>query len=132
MVPQTKNNLKMAEEQETLTDFSDKVKEQLSDYVQVKMDLLKAQWVEKIALLFSKLLTVFILLFVLFLTILFGSLVTGFYLGDILGSLKTGFAVIALFYVVLLGLLFFFRKRWIQHPVADSIVSTIYQNNDEE
>jgi hypothetical protein len=122
----------MTEDEETLADFSDKVKEQLSDYVEVKVDLLKAQWVEKLSLIFSKLLTGFIMLFLLFFAILFGSLVIGFYFGDLFGSLMKGFGIIALFYALLLGLIYVFRKKWIQYPVANTIVSIIYQDNDED
>jgi uncharacterized oligopeptide transporter (OPT) family protein len=122
----------MAEEHESVNDFAEKVKEQLSTYVDVKIELLKAQWVEKTALIVGKMVTSLVVLFVLFFTIMFASMVAGYYFGDLLGSTMKGFGIIALFYMVLLAAIILLRKKMIQHPISNMIVSIIYQEEDED
>jgi uncharacterized oligopeptide transporter (OPT) family protein len=122
----------MADEQESLNDFADKVKDQLTSYVDVKIELLKAQWIEKTALILGKMVTGLVVLFLMFFTILFASLVAGYYFGAMMGSTIVGFGIIALFYFVLLFIIVVFRKKLIQHPLSNFIVTTIYQENDED
>jgi uncharacterized oligopeptide transporter (OPT) family protein len=122
----------MAEEQDSVNDFAEKVKGQLAAYVDVKIELLKAQWVEKAALILGKLVTGLVVMFLLFFTILFSSLVAGYYFGQVFGSTTKGFGVIALFYLIVLLVIVIFRKKMIQLPLSDFIVTTIYQENDED
>lgn len=121
----------MADEQDSLNDFADKVKNQLTSYVDVKTELLKAQWVEKSALITGKMVTGLIILFTLFFSILFGSLVLGYYFSEVMNSTVKGFGFVALFYVALLLIVWFFRKKLIQQPISNFIVETIYQDDDE-
>ena len=122
----------MAEEYDSVNDFAEKVKEQLSSYVDVKIELLKAQWVEKTSLILGKMVTGLVVLFLLFFTILFSSLVAGYYFGQLLGNTAQGFGVIALFYTIVLVVICIFRKKLIQHPLSNFIITTIYQENDED
>lgn len=122
----------MADEHGSVDDFAEKVKGQLSSYVDAKIELLKAQWVEKTALILGKMVTGLVVLFLLFFTILFSSLVAGYYFGQLFGSTTLGFGVIALFYMIVLLVIVIFRKRLIQYPLSNFIITIIYQEDDED
>jgi hypothetical protein len=119
------------ENEKTVIDFSEKVKDQMLSYFDVKIELLKAQWVEKMALVFSKMITGIIILILSFFTVLFGSLVAGFYFSEIFGSVLKGFGLIALFYALLLVLVLVFKNQIIQIPVVNAIISIIYQDDEK-
>lgn len=121
----------MAEEQDSINDFADKVKDQLSQYVDTKIELLKAQWVEKTALIMGKMVTGLIVLFALFFSILFASLVLGYYFSEVLDSTVKGFGIVALVYVLFLLVVWIFRKKLIQQPISNFIVETIYQDDED-
>lgn len=127
-----KKHRNMADEKDSLNEFADKVKQQLTSYADVKIELFKAQWVEKSAVITGKMVTGLIILFVLFFSILFGSLVLGYYLSETMNSTVKGFGFVALLYVALLLIVLLFRKKLIQQPLSNIIIETIYQDEDED
>ncbi|MES2780960.1 MAG: phage holin family protein [Bacteroidota bacterium] len=110
--------------------FADNMKQQLTDYLQLRLDLLKADFTEKTALIFSKLITGVIVLVMLFMVLIFGSLVMGFYFGNMLGSLMLGFAVVTGFYVLLIVLVLLVKDKLIQAPVANQIIDIMYESDE--
>ena len=110
--------------------FADTLKQQLTEYMQLRLDLLKTDFTEKTALIVSKMITGVIVLVMLFMVMLFGSLATGFYFGNLLGSWVLGFAVVTGFYVLLIGLLFLVKDKLIQSPVANQIIDIMYESDE--
>jgi hypothetical protein len=45
------------------------------------------------------------------------------WLGELLGKPYYGFFVVAIFYAVVMALLFIFRHEWIKTPVSNSIIT---------
>jgi pilus assembly protein TadC len=120
----------MKHEDPTPEQFAESVKEQLSSYIELRLDLFKAQSTEKLSRIFGKLISGLIMMFVLFFAILFVSLVGGFYLGKVTDSLIAGFGIIALFYVVLFIVLALFRKKIIELPVINQIIEIAYESDE--
>ncbi|MES2558235.1 MAG: phage holin family protein [Bacteroidota bacterium] len=120
---------KQAEEKH-VEEFADKTKQQLSEYIQLRLDLLKADFTEKTALIFSKMITGVIVLVMLFMVVLFASLVMGFFFGNMLGSLMWGFAVVTGFYLVLIILVLLLKDKLIQTPVANQIINIMYESDE--
>jgi pilus assembly protein TadC len=112
-------------------EFAEQMKEQLQNYTKLRIDLVKAQFTEKVSLLAGKLFAAIVMLFVFTLAILFVSLLAGFYFARIYDSLLVGFGIVALFYVLLFIVILIFKKRLIELPVANQIVETIYDPQDE-
>jgi hypothetical protein len=110
--------------------FADKMKQQLADYMQLRLDLLKADFTEKTALIFSKMIAGIIVLVMLFMVLIFGSLVMGFYFGNLLGSLMLGFTVVTGFYLLLIVLVLLLKDKFIQAPVANQIINIMYESDE--
>lgn len=111
--------------------FVDKIKQQLIDYTQLRLDLLKADFTEKIALIFSKLITGVIVFMMALMVILFGSIVMGLYFANIFGSLMLGFAIVTGFYVLLIIILMLVKNSVIQTPVANQIIDVMYESDEK-
>lgn len=111
--------------------FVDKIKQQLIDYTQLRLDLLKADFTEKTALIFSKLITGVIVFMMAFMVILFGSIVMGLYFANIFGSLMLGFAIVTGFYVLLIIILMLVKNSVIQTPVANQIIGVMYESDEK-
>lgn len=110
--------------------FADKMKQQVTEYMQLRLDLLKADFTEKTALIFSKMITGVIVLVMLFMVLIFGSLVMGLYFGSLLGSMVMGFTIVTGFYVLLILLLVLLKDKLIQTPVANQIIDIMYQSDE--
>jgi hypothetical protein len=119
-------------EEYSAAEIAEKMKGELTDYTRLKLDLFKAEFVEKIAVMFGKLIASLLLLFVVFFTILFASFFAGFYFSEVFHSTLKGFGLIALFYGVLVCVLLLVKRRFIQTPIANTIVSIIYNDQDED
>lgn len=111
-------------------EFVEKVKLQLEEYISLRLELFKTTFTEKVAKSVSKLVTTLVLMVLAFFTVLFLSLVAGFYFGGLFNSLIYGFVVVALFYLLLFLIIVAFRKPLIQSPVINSIITIIYEDNE--
>lgn len=110
--------------------FADKLKQQLTEYVELRSELFKAQFTDKFSRTFSKLVTGLLLLVLGFFLVLFGSLVIGFYFGEMMGSLMKGFAIVAACYLVLILVIWLFRKSLIETPIANTIIGVMYEEDE--
>jgi uncharacterized membrane protein YagU involved in acid resistance len=120
----------MKEEELTPEEFAEQVKEQLKTYVELRTDLFKARFTEKISIVAGKLFAGIILLFVFAFAVLFVSLVAGFYFTKLFDSMFAGFGVVAGFYVFLFILILIFKKQLVETPVANQIISIVYESDE--
>ncbi len=79
------------------------LKKDLSAYVELKLELLKLNTYERTGKVIAVLSYGVILLFLAFFAILFIFLALGFFLGDLFGSAGSGFGVVAVLYLLLIG-----------------------------
>ncbi|MDI9365839.1 MAG: phage holin family protein [Flavobacterium sp.] len=110
----------MQEEQET--SFFKESRQQLEQYVQDRVLLLKLQMVEKVSQLIALLFMGLTLALLAFFILLFVSIMAGYYFADVTGSLYIGFGIVALFYIILFVLIVSLRKKVIEKHIIDAVI----------
>ena len=108
-----------------------KLKEDLSAYVELKVELLKLTAYERTGKLVSVLSYGLILLFLAFFAILFIFLTLGFFLGDSLDNVAGGFAIVALLYMILFAIIIF-NKNKISEVIVNEIISVLTAIEDKK
>ena len=81
------------------------LRDDISSYVELKLELLKLSTYERSGHLIAVLSYGLIILFLAFFAILFIFLALGFFMGDVFGSIGAGFAFVAVLYLLLIGLI---------------------------
>ncbi len=110
----------MQEEQET--SFFKESRQQLEQYVQDRVLLLKLQMVEKASQLIALLFTGLTLALLAFFILLFVSIMAGYFFANVTGSLYIGFGIVALFYILLFILIVSLRKKVIEKHIVDAVI----------
>jgi polyferredoxin len=112
--------------------FFEETQELVEDYVGNRIQLLKLQAAEKSARLVSLLLTVLVMALLCFFILLFLSMTAGYFLAQKTGSLFTGFGIVAIFYVLLLGVVLYLRKRFLDKYIANTVVRILFDTTAED
>ena len=107
------------------------LKEDVSAYVELKLELLKLSTYERSGQLIAVLSYGLILLFLAFFAILFIFLALGFFMGDIFGSMGTGFAFVAVLYLLLIGLIIMNKGR-ICNTVLNVVIAALNGNDEKD
>ena len=107
-----------------------KLKKDLSAYVELKLELLKLNTYERTGKVIAVLSYGVILLFLAFFAILFIFLALGFYLGELFGSAGSGFGVVAILYLLLIGIIITNKER-ISHKVLNVVITALTTNDDK-
>ena len=108
----------------------DNLIEHLSGYVEDKIDLVKIELKEELALAIAKIIiTMVMVVFVLF-ALLFASITLAIYLNTLLQSNLAGYGIVASFYLVLFIIVFLAKKHpklhtWIEQKVKQISSSKI-------
>jgi ABC-type multidrug transport system permease subunit len=110
----------MQEEQET--SFFKESRQQLEQYVQDRVLLLKLQMVEKASQLIALLFTGLTLALLAFFILLFVSIMAGYFFANVTGSLYIGFGIVAIFYILLFILIVSLRKKVIEKHIVDAVI----------
>lgn len=121
----------MAETENLGTFFKDN-KKLVKDYFETRLDIYRL----KIIRIFSKsagyFVWIIISLFLLFLFIIFGGLVTGFWLSELTGSYAKGFGLATLIILVIILLLALLRKVLFVNPIIRVIINNADEENEIE
>jgi hypothetical protein len=112
--------------------FFEETQELVEDYVGNRLQLLKLQTAEKSARLISLLITVVVMAFLCFFILLFLSITAGYFLAQKTGSLFTGFGIVAVFYVILLVVVLYLRKRFLDKYISDTVVRIFFDTTAED
>ena len=107
------------------------LKDDVSTYVELKLELLKLSTYERSGQLIAILSYGLILLFLAFFAILFTFLALGFFMGDIFGSMGTGFAFVAVLYLLLIGLIIMNKGR-ICNTVLNVVIAALNGNDEKD
>ena len=107
------------------------LKDDVSTYVELKLELLKLSTYERSGQLIAILSYGLILLFLAFFAILFIFLALGFFMGDIFGSMGTGFAFVAVLYLLLIGLIIMNNGR-ICNTVLNVVIAALNGNDEKD
>jgi hypothetical protein len=101
-----------------------KYKDFLVDYTEKRIELVKLEAIEKTAIVGGLSASFLLIILFSFMSIMFLSVMMGFLLADITGSMLKGFGLLALFYVLLLILVIVFRTS-ISKPISNLLVRVL-------
>lgn len=107
------------------------LREDLTAYAETKLELLTLNAYERTGKVLSVLSFGAILLFLAFFAILFVFLALGFFLGDWLGSLGQGFGIVAILYLLLIGIIGM-NKRRISDKIMNVVIAAMINNEDKQ
>ena len=107
------------------------LKDDVSTYVELKLELLKLSTYERSGQLIATLSYGLILLFLAFLAILFIFFALGLFLGDAFNSMGAGFAVVAGLYFLLIGLVVL-NKNTICRMIINIVLAALNDNDDND
>lgn len=110
--------------------FFRELKDDVSAYMELKLELLKLSTYERTGKVIAVLSYGLILLFLAFFAILFIFLALGFFLGDLLSSFGLGFGIVAVLYVLLLGVIIL-NKDKISTQVLNEVIGALTMNDDK-
>lgn len=107
------------------------LKEDVSAYVELKLELLKLSAYERGGKIVSTLSYDLLLLLLAFFAILFIFVALGLYLGDLLRSSGAGFAVVAILYLLMIGLGMKYKEH-IKNKITNVIISVLTTNEEKD
>lgn len=107
------------------------LKEDFSDYLELRLELLKLNTYERVARVIAVLSHGLILTLLVFFAILFLFLALGFLLSEWLGSAALGFVIVAGIYCLLLVIILSARNK-IRAKVSDIIISAMMAQNEPD
>lgn len=107
------------------------LKEDVSAFVELKLELLKLNTYERTGKVIAVLSYGLVLLFLAFFAILFIFLALGFFLGEWIGLTGAGFGLVAVLYVLLMGVIVRNRER-ISAEVLNEVIVTLLANDDKK
>ncbi len=110
--------------------FSD-LKNLVVDYLQNRLELVRLSAFEKIAKIIALLFSGMILTMLIFFSVLFISLMAGFYFSNLFQNTFYGFAIVAGFYLITFIVLFIYRKQLIEKFIVNAVVKVLFEEEDE-
>ena len=117
---------------DNLGSFISENKAVLKEYLETRMEIYRLQslrFFSKVAGYFA---WVLISLFLVFLIVIFGGLMLGYWFSSMLGSYTKGFGLITLILVIVFILLVLFRKSLFVDPVVHSIIQRSREEETED
>ncbi len=104
----------------------------IKEYIHNRIELARLLAVEKSSTVIAGIVAGFIIVMILFMTLLFFSFAAGLAVSDYFGNRWAGFAFIGGFYLLVAGLLYSFRKNLLIGPVADVLIRNMLKENKND
>lgn len=101
------------------------------EYINLRIDEVKLDLAEKMAILLSNLIAKMIIGLMLVLFLFFGSFALAFALGDYFNNTWLGFLLISIFYLSLAIIVWITRVQLIQIPILNSFLKQLFTQDDE-
>jgi len=115
---------------ESDSSFFTQYKERIEQYVQNRLRLIQLQITQKVAEVSSSITWWLLIAMVVFFLMISLSIMLGYYFAQLTGSVPLGFACLSGIYLVMLLLLFAFRKS-IRKKVKDSVIQSMLDTKPE-
>jgi hypothetical protein len=119
-------------ESHRLTDNVNEISDNVRAYIRLKTDLLKLTLTEKMSLIISALLISIILFLVFLFVSMFISVAFIFWFRDHVGPLYVGALIVAGFYLLIGGIVFFMRNGLFIDPLVTKITKILLEEEDED
>jgi hypothetical protein len=101
--------------------------EKVEQYVKTSAELYKFKAIDKGTDVMTSILSRIVIIAIIALFFLLITLGLCYYLAEVLGKVYYGFFALAGIYIVIGGILFIFRRSWIEIPLKDFIVRQIFK-----
>lgn len=110
------------------------IKNDIQEYVDVKVKLIKLHTAENISRILSQAATFAVVGYLMFFILLFFSFAVGFFLAERFHSNELGFLAVAGIYLILLILFLVVRKHIIEKPIIKAVIKLFFPkfSNDEK
>lgn len=108
------------------------LKEQLTEYVDLKIEITKLTIYEKSAKVAAVFSSVLVISFLTLFFFLFVFLAAAIWIGDMLGNRSLGFLIVACFYFLLLFVFLMIRKNVIEKRIIDKVIEILTEEEHEE
>lgn len=115
---------------DNLTESFKEWKDNLSQYVNTRMDLFRLEMANNLAQLASGYITKLVLLYFLLLALFFMSLALGFYLGTVVDSTALGFFLTGCIYILLMLIFYMMRRQIVERPVIKAFIRLFFQKSN--
>lgn len=113
------------------TEIFEKLKKDFLEYLELKLELFKLNTYERTGKVIAVLSYSLILLSLGFFVVLFLCLALGFFIGELLNSTGLGFAIVALLYLIMMGIIYK-NKTYIGNTVINIVISALYASDKED
>lgn len=110
--------------------FFQQYKDMLEQHLLNRMRLLQLQAVKKMAALSAGFTLITLLAMLSFLVMMSASIMLGFWLAGPTGSVQMGFACVTVFYILIVALIFLFRKQ-LQKKIMDQVIDSLLEEKPE-
>ena len=104
---------------------------EFKNYLELQKEFIKLDATEKLTVILSATLITLVILILRSITLLFLIFALAYYLGDALGSLSLGFALVAAFLLLATIVFYLNRNRMIVQPIARFVTKLILTKEDE-
>jgi sterol desaturase/sphingolipid hydroxylase (fatty acid hydroxylase superfamily) len=117
---------------DNLGSFISENKAVLKEYLETRMEIYRLQSLRVFSKVAGYFAWILVSLFLVFLIVIFGGLMLGYWFSSMLGSYTKGFGLITLLLVIVFVLLMLFRKSLFVDPVVHSIIQRSREEETEE
>lgn len=108
-----------------------KLKDDLTAYVKLRLELLKLSTYERVGELTATLAYGVVLLFLAFFSVLFIFIALGFFLGELLDSTAAGFGIVAGIYILCLGIILLVRDK-LRVKILNVVIGALMAHDDKK
>lgn len=108
-----------------------KLKDDLTAYVKLRLELLKLSTYERVGELTATLAYGLVLLFLAFFSVLFIFIALGFFLGELLDSTAAGFGIVAGIYMVCFGVILLVRDK-LRVKMLNVVIGALMAHDDKK
>jgi uncharacterized membrane protein YdjX (TVP38/TMEM64 family) len=114
----------------TFGTFAKELKQDISTYVEMRLEYSKLIAYEKISKLIGASSSLILIIFFAFFGFFFLSFTMGYYLGQVTGSLALGFGIITGVYLILLIIIGLSKKK-IEAIISNRVAAVLIEDDDE-
>lgn len=115
-------------EKSKIEDLRDSGKE----YINLKIDEVKLKSVAHLAKLSNKLIVLLLAIMLGGVVLQLSGLALSYFIGQLVGSVALGFLIVAIFFLVILALLFIFRDRLFLNKLVRLFIGVFFENDNKE
>lgn len=108
-------------------DYFNLFKRDLTQFVELKLEYYKLEFVDILSTIFSKFIGIGVALIVGFVFIIFLLIALAFYLGSILGAYHWGFLIVAGVFLIIAVIFLLLRDKFFTNPLINTLVGSLFE-----